>query len=35
MMKSKVYSPLIMKSMIDDEQHNSQPDEEEKRMMND
>jgi hypothetical protein len=32
-MKTKVYSPLMMKSMIDDEHQNSQPDDEENEMM--
>jgi hypothetical protein len=34
-MKSKVYTPLIIKSMIDDEEQNSQPDNEEQVMIKD
>ena len=34
-MKKKAYSPLMMKSVIDDEQQNSQPVDEEKVMMKD
>ena len=34
-MKTKVYSPLMMKNMIDDEHQNSQPDDEENEMMKD